>query len=210
MNWLFALKYWIIAREVPKLFEGRQIQFSERTYNWINWIGIMLNFIPCGLLAYFRARVTMDSVDGASVSTSLANTTTVVYYTITGLELVSALILADALRRIRSSLKYNPFLFADQKTMVLHVVMLMTHTVVLTVSAFFVFRAFQDPYNEEYQTEQQISRICLAVSLCIQQSIMIYLFTKFRAMDEPSEQKVILKDSTAGDSTEHAFDSSAE
>ena len=167
MNWLFALKYWIIAREVPKLFEGRQIQFSERTYNWINWIGIMLNFIPCSLLAYFRARVTMDSVDGASVSTSLANTTTVVYYTITGLELVSALILADALRRIRSSLKYNPFLFADQKTMVLHVVMLMTHTVVLTVSAFFVFRAFQDPYNEEYQTEQQISRICLAVSLCI-------------------------------------------
>jgi hypothetical protein len=100
MFWLFALKYWTTSREVPKLFAaGRQITFSEKSYKVINYIGFLVNLIPCGLIAYYRGKLTAES--GVSKPPeSLTNTVELLYYTITGLELVSALIMVDALRRI--------------------------------------------------------------------------------------------------------------
>ena len=61
MHWLFALKYWIIAREVPKLFHEQQIVFSERIYTVIKVTGFVINFLPCVLLAYYRSKLTMES-----------------------------------------------------------------------------------------------------------------------------------------------------
>ena len=61
MHWLFALKYWIIAREVPKLFYEQQIKYSERLYQNIKILGFVINFIPCIFLAYYRGKLTMES-----------------------------------------------------------------------------------------------------------------------------------------------------
>ena len=62
MFWLFALKYWIISREVPKLFAaGRLIRFSEQKYKIIKYIGFLVNLIPCLLIAFFRGRLTAES-----------------------------------------------------------------------------------------------------------------------------------------------------
>ena len=95
------------------------------------------------------------------------------------MQLVSAIVLADALRRILSSLRQNPLLQANEKIMWLHIVMLVLHTVVFSVSAFFVFRAFADPTNPAYLFEQSWSRIALFVSTFVVQVIMLYLFSQF-------------------------------
>ena len=55
MHWLFAFKYWIIAREVPKLFDQHTIEFNERSYRTMNMVGVIINIIPCFMIAYFRA-----------------------------------------------------------------------------------------------------------------------------------------------------------
>jgi hypothetical protein len=61
VQWLFATKYWIIAREVPKLFEGRKIKFNERTYAIISACGFLINLVPCILAGYYRAELTLTT-----------------------------------------------------------------------------------------------------------------------------------------------------
>lgn len=125
MLWLFSYKYWVIAREVPKLFfeAGRDITFNERSYRIFNVCGLVTNFIPCCLLGYYRGRLTADSSNGNGVPSDVTHPVQHYYYACTGLELVSTLFLCDALRRIKKSVKSNPFLSSDTKTLWLHITM---------------------------------------------------------------------------------------
>ncbi len=59
--------------------------------------------------------------------------------------------------------------------------MLVVHVIVLSLAAFFVFRAFEHPENTKYQIEQSASRIALQISIVAVQSIWIYLFTNFQS-----------------------------
>ena len=61
MHWLFSLKYWVIAREVPKLFKNEPVSFNEKLYTVINILGIIINLIPCIMLAYTRGLLTYKS-----------------------------------------------------------------------------------------------------------------------------------------------------
>ena len=97
----------------------------------------------------------------------------------TGLIVVSSLFMADALRRIVKSLRENPFLKANNQVLWLHIIMILMSTIVVSISALFVFRAYKEPGNDSIQEEQAISRIILFTSLFIVQVIMIYLFTRF-------------------------------
>ena len=85
----------------------------------------------------------------------------------TGLIVVSSLFMADALRRIVRSLKENPFLKANNHVLWLHIIMILISTIVVSISALFVFRAYSDPDNDYIQEEQAISRIILFTSLFI-------------------------------------------
>lgn len=105
MHWLFALKYWIIAREVPKLFQDQQIKFSEKIYKTVKVLGFVVNFIPCVFLAYYRGKLTMESAGTKTASAKTIEAVQILYQLNLAIELVSALILADALRRIRRALK---------------------------------------------------------------------------------------------------------
>lgn len=64
MHWIFATKYWIISREVPRLFEGGQLKFQERTYLTIQICGFVLNLVPCIIEGYFRAQLSLQSTNG--------------------------------------------------------------------------------------------------------------------------------------------------
>ena len=55
--WLFSFKYWVISREVPKLFDGSQVVRDERIYTVFNILGLIANFTVCALFAYFRAKI---------------------------------------------------------------------------------------------------------------------------------------------------------
>lgn len=163
MLWLFSYKYWIIAREVPKLFfeAGRHITFNEQSYRICNIAGLAINFIPACLAAYFRAKLSFESRDGDPVPVSLVSKVQYLYYAVTGLELVSALFLLDALRRIKQSVKSNPFLVTDTKTLWLHITLIILQVISLTVAALLAIRAFSDPENKSYNTQQDFVRIQL-------------------------------------------------
>lgn len=87
--------------------------------------------------------------------------------------------LADALRRIRAAVKQNPLLETNSKIMWLHITTLFFHSAALSVTAFFVFRAFKHPNILEYQYQRGYSRIGLFTSQTIVQSAIIYLYLNF-------------------------------
>lgn len=115
-------------------------------------MGFIINFIPCIVLGYYRGKLTYDSASGP-VSSDLTNMVQICYYSCLTLLLFSALVLADALRRIMRTLKDNPFLQANEKIMWLHIIMLVTHVFIFCISDYFIFRAFNDPTNITYQFE---------------------------------------------------------
>ena len=104
MHWLFSVKYWVIAREVPKLFDGAEVTFSERIYQVVNLAGLIINFIPCAMIGIARGKLTYDTGSGISDETTL-KWVEGLYHTCTVLMLISALVLIDALRRIGVSLR---------------------------------------------------------------------------------------------------------
>ena len=44
MHWLFSFKYWVISREVPKLFESKQISFNEGFNQFCAFSILLINF----------------------------------------------------------------------------------------------------------------------------------------------------------------------
>ena len=64
MHWLFSFKYWVIAKEMPKLWkDGRQSSINEKLYSAFNFIGVVLNFIPCLLFAICSAKLSFQSAN---------------------------------------------------------------------------------------------------------------------------------------------------
>ena len=144
MHWLFSIKYWVIAREVPKLFEGAEVTFSEKIYKGVNLAGLVINFIPCAMIGIARGKLTYDTGEGLPTETTL-KWVKGLYHTCTVFMLISALILIDALRRIGVSLKNNPLVQTNVRIMWLHITMLSFHVIAWLAAEFFVFRAISDP-----------------------------------------------------------------
>ena len=116
----------------------------------INIIGVFLNTVPVILLSYWRGLLSYRSGIGTTPEDVYRETVKEVdwmYHVVLAFQLISAFILADALRRIRSSLKRNPYLVANEKTMWLHITNLMVYNIVFSVAAYFVFRAFSETAN---------------------------------------------------------------
>ena len=162
MHWLFSLKYWVIAREVPKLFKGGSVSFNERLYTFINIMGIIINLIPCILLGYARGLLTFKS-SGQVPPTAILDWVKGLYHLVTGLMLISAIVLGDALRRIVISLKNNPILKTNYRIMWLHITMLSVHVIVFLLAEFFVFRAMANPTTKNLLL-QSYSRMALFTS----------------------------------------------
>ena len=59
--WLFSFKYWVISREVPKLFDGSQVVRDERIYTVFKILGLIANFTVCALFAFFRAKISFQT-----------------------------------------------------------------------------------------------------------------------------------------------------
>ena len=100
-------------------------------------------------------------------------------WTINGLGIVSTVVMADALRRILNSVKLNPFLQANGKTLCLHIMVSLFHIASYSNAVFFAIRAVGDPDNTSYYAEAEISRILLYIFTAIVQGIMIYLIFNF-------------------------------
>mmetsp|Transcript_24994 Transcript_24994/g.31213 ORF Transcript_24994/g.31213 Transcript_24994/m.31213 type:complete len:236 (+) Transcript_24994:44-751(+) len=146
LHWLFSMKYWMVSRVVPKLFEGgRDIKFNEKTFRMVNLYGVIFTFTICLTTAYYRAKLTYESSNESAVSDSLVETVQILLWAVNGCELVATLVMVDALRRIQKSVKENPFLESNSKTMCLHICMSFMHIISYSTTIFFAIRAYGDP-----------------------------------------------------------------
>jgi magnesium-transporting ATPase (P-type) len=67
---------------------------------------------------------------------------------------------------------------ADQKIFWLHIMVVVSHCVVFTVSQLMIFRAFDDP--SDFNLKLQVyGRITMFTSMCVLQSVMLFMFWKF-------------------------------
>ena len=153
---------------------------DERIYKVLNLLGLITNFTVCALFAFFRAKISWQtSKHDEKPPKFTTSAVQILYQIMTGLIVVSSLFMADALRRIVRSLHENPFLKANNQVLWLHIIMILVMTFVVSIAAYFVFRAYNDPEDDFVQEAQAISRIILFTSLFVVQVIMIYLFTRF-------------------------------
>ena len=83
MHWLFSLKYWVIAREVPKLFNGGTVSFNESLYTIVNVAGVFINLVPIVMLAYVRGRLTELSKPDESPPTAIIDWVKYLYHVVT-------------------------------------------------------------------------------------------------------------------------------
>ena len=95
--------------------------------------------------------------------TAILDWVKVLYHIVTGLMLISAIVLGDALRRIVISLKNNPILKTNYRIMMLHITMLTIHVIVFLLVEFFVFRAMASPTTRNLLL-QSYSRMALFTS----------------------------------------------
>ena len=123
MHWLFSLKYWVIAREVPKLWqENGQPSFNERMYTIINCAGFFIIFVLSCLAGIIRGRLSYVSEGmNQQLEDEIANRVILMYFILTGMQLMFAAILGDALRRIVKSLKSSTILEINYKMLIVHV-----------------------------------------------------------------------------------------
>ena len=108
--WLFGYKYWVISIEVPRSIaatkkwseEKDKSICSETGYEILNWVGIIINLIFCLLLGWKRG-VLEEAEFGRQPDQNIAVMVSTLDVIITVLLIISAIILADALRRIKKS-----------------------------------------------------------------------------------------------------------
>ena len=128
--WLYGFKYWVTSIEVPSNFKHKNSGKSKQFYNIISWTGIILNFALCVVVGYDRYLLSM-SFDNSTYTIKKLDVQLDLAYGVDFLLVVSALFLADALRRLRREFNRNKKFVENGKTMCLHVFIVIGHCFIL-------------------------------------------------------------------------------
>ena len=111
---MFGFKYWVISIEIPRLInatkeaeeKGEQLEHksicSERGYDVLNAIGIFVNLFLCVWVGWKRGMIDYITAFNPAPK-QLGNTVMTLYTVITVLLIISAIFLADALRRLKKA-----------------------------------------------------------------------------------------------------------
>lgn len=182
MYWMFGFKYWVISIEVPRLIEaskdGSSLNHkticSEKGYEALNWVGIIINLGFCVWVGWKRGMMDYDSAFGKPTH-ELGVTVMTLYSIITVLLIFSAIFLADALRRLKKSFNQDNRLIVNQKTMCLHITALFIHTFFIAMLQVVTVYTFMNPAAVNYKI-MIVSRIILFTTQSISQVVVIYLF----------------------------------
>lgn len=105
--------------------------------------------------------------------------------------IISGVIFADALRRIKIILKQTPHLQVNQVSFRLYVFVLAFHTIVNSVCLFFINRGFNRTTQEAYEI-QIISRIVLFSTLWFLQIIMLIIFYRWTSVRVRHDRRITI------------------
>ena len=147
----------------------------------------MINLSACAWTGVVRAKVDYQSTYGPAPG-PIGKRLMQLFTLVTGLLLISAIFLADALRRLKKSFSQNNKLVVNQKTMCLHVTTLTVHSVVLVVVQYITVYTFTHPSPRD-DFILNMARIVLFGSQCVTQAIVIYLFVQFSKPQSLAKEK---------------------
>jgi hypothetical protein len=189
LYWLFGWKYWVISLEVPALVneqsedidptkpvERKERFWTEKKYNMLNWFGILVNVGFCVWLGWVRGKRDYMMLE-PKTPRSLLWAVLYVYLSCTGLLIISAIFLGDALRRLKKQFNKDKRLAMNYRTMTLHVSALFIHTIFMLYNQYITFYTFMHPQMNRKKINA--SRIILYCSNAVSQAIVIYLFVQF-------------------------------
>ena len=143
--WLYGFKYWVMSIEVPQTYnKERKCRCSERMYNVIKWVGIILNFALCSYLGYERYHLSLAFASGENIP-HLVNIQLDLQLAADALLIIAAFFLADALRRLKKEFSTNAKFVQNRTTMCLHVYVIFGHSVVLVIVQFILVHAVKHP-----------------------------------------------------------------
>ena len=189
VQWLFSFKYWVISYEVPqKLFEAPR-KSKESLYSRMNTVVVLVNFAACVWLGLSRAQVTFYDAKGSDEYLRALDQTEDSLDVVTICLFLSALVLADALRRLKQSFDKKHKLFMNTGLMALHICVLIVHIGVYSWSQFCFRQAIENPGNTDLLIRNEFSRIALFTSQSFVEAFLIYLFIKFTSPIEIQEVK---------------------
>ena len=144
VHWVFAFKYFVIAKEIPyvlKILDPEDLQSNEKKYRIVEITGIIINVLFGALAATSRSLLSYQSSkkdkDLELVSLGLSWSCVI-------LQLVSGLLLAYSVLKIRQELKEMPHLAANQSTFCLNITFMFLNVTVLSVSQFYIYNAFSN------------------------------------------------------------------
>jgi len=143
--WLYGFKYWIISIEVPDAYKKRErCKLSKNSYKLISWTGVFVNFALCFAIAYQRYYLSLAIAYGTASGT-MFDTQLNLQLSADGLLAISAIFLADALRRLKNEFSQNSKFVENRQTMCLHVYVIFGHSLVLIATQFVLIYSVKHP-----------------------------------------------------------------
>lgn len=209
--WIFGFKYWVVAQEIPEIMEetkrvvGTKSEddelelsnvedkpkrfWTEKRYKIAMWLGIFLNVADCFWVGVERGLCNYHvGIPPYTVPHKLSETLHYAYYSQEFLLFLSALILADAIRRFYRLFQTNNTIRVNTKVMTLHITALFIHTFFLVFFQFCVIMQLQHPGNNTWIMTKDTSRNLMYTSQTISQMIVIYLFCLFAKPGQTQSQ----------------------
>jgi hypothetical protein len=148
-HWNFSFKYWVIALDFEKVLKNEEIKSLQLHYKIYNAIGIVICLIMSAWLGVARGQLAArDYGTRQPANKGLERELSYCFFAAITFGIISGVIFADALRRIKIILKQTPHLPVNQVSFRLYVFVLVFHTIVNSVCLFLINRGFNRATQE--------------------------------------------------------------
>lgn len=184
--WLFGFKYWVVSIEMSRFLKPAEEKgekakgciCTESKYNAVSTVVIAINLVACIAIGWGRGMLDYWMVFPQGPSEHLTNTVIVLYLTVSGLLVIAACFLADALRRLKQQFNSDKRIEQDKKVMSLHVIAIFTYTFFGLCLQAAVINYFINP-GALSNDILSYTRMVMLTSQSVSQIIMIYLIMRF-------------------------------
>lgn len=192
--WLFGFKYWVVSIEMSSFLKpdkekeetGKGCICTESKYNAVSAVVIAINLVVCLAIGWGRGMLDYWMVFPQGPSSRLTDIVIGLYLTVSGLLVIAACFLADALRRLKQQFNSNKRIEQNKKVMGLHLIAIFTYTFFGLCLQAAVINYFINP-GARSNDILSYTRMVMLTSQSVSQIIMIYLIVRFAKPEDGVE-----------------------
>jgi hypothetical protein len=195
LNWMYGYKYWVMARTVPAIMEDDEPgslprvslgkRWTESDYDVLGYIGLGINLLVCLSLGASRVVMNVEKFNTGDYEHWVGSLVLGLYLSMTFLLILSAVLIADALRRITRDFQLHRSLNVNKKTLSLHMAQLTAVSVIQALCMFYfqITRFFYIKYTGTTKEDSwtfifNTARLGLYVSGVVAEMLVIKIFIK--------------------------------